>query len=97
MLKTCFFLLLPLVVLKSIAQDVSLDLQKAPKLTAGQLARQWNSLPADVMVSFASSGTRLVREAPPVVNPSLTWKATGWKNEQLHTQIVIAGKKTWRI
>jgi hypothetical protein len=93
MLKTCFFLLLPLVVLKSIAQDVSLDLQKAPKLTAGQLARQWNSLPADVIVSFASSGTRLVREAPPVVNPSLTWKATGWKNEQLHTQIVIAGKK----
>lgn len=92
-LKTPFFLLLTLLGLNSAAQDVSLALQKAPKLTAGQLAGQWNSLPADVMVSFASSGTRWVREAPPALSPTHTWKARGWRNEQLHTQIVIAAKK----
>jgi hypothetical protein len=49
--------------------------------------------PRHVQVSFAETNQRLARELPPVITPDMEWNATAWKNEKVHTQLVLWGNK----
>ncbi len=74
------------------AQDVSLALQKIPKLTEAQAAMQWKAASKDVTVDFASTASRFAKDRPPAIPNNDSWQPTGWKNEKLHTQIIIASR-----
>lgn len=91
-IKGSFFLVV-LFSLKINAQDVSLALQKVPKLTTIELAEKWGRMNEDVAVSFASGGTRFPKELPPTVAKQTTWQVSGWKNEKVHTQLIVYTKK----
>ncbi|HTG56176.1 MAG TPA: glycoside hydrolase domain-containing protein, partial [Niabella sp.] len=93
MLKTKMFLFFGLLFLKGLSQDVSLELQKAPKLSEAQRIQMWKNVPKDVNVQFASSGARYARELPPAEAKKNTWEVSGWKNEKVHTQILAYSKK----
>lgn len=92
MLKTK---LLPLILLfcsKGFTQDVSLALQKTPKLTETQMANKWKNISKDITIGFASSSARLVKELPSAMAKNNVWQVSGWRNEKLHTQIAISSK-----
>ncbi len=74
------------------AQDVSLDLQKPIRLSEAARAERWSKMPAKEIVAFGTSSTRYTQDIPPASHLSATWKASGWKNEKLRTQIVVASK-----
>ncbi|MCH5720157.1 hypothetical protein MKP07_30030 [Niabella hibiscisoli] len=92
MLKTKLLLALLGVSISAFSQDISLALQKAPKFTEAQRVQKWKAMPGNVVVSFASSGTRFTKDLPSVVIINNTWEASGWRNEKLHTQIVTSAK-----
>lgn len=89
-LLTTSFLLLLSGILK--AQDVSLELQHPPKLTDKQITELWNKAPAHVSVGFVTSSFRFSKQIPPPVHVKKTWNVKGWKNEKVHTQIVVTSK-----
>ncbi len=93
MLRTKMLLLFGLLVFKGFSQDVSLELQKAPKLSEAQRTQMWKNVPKDVNVQFASSGTRFTKDLPPTEAKTDTWQVSGWKNEKVHTQIIAYSKK----
>lgn len=93
MLKKFGLIILTFSLNAAFAQDVSLDLQKQPRLTTAQRSALWAKVPAGAVVSFASSGVRYARETPPALDRSSTWSATGWKNEKVHTQLIVYSRQ----
>ncbi|GAB3420641.1 DUF4091 domain-containing protein [Niabella aquatica] len=75
------------------AQDVSLALQKPLKLSATERNAKWSKLTAPVVVGFGSSGVRYQQDIPPVAAPKNIWHTSAWKNEKVHTQMVVYSKK----
>ena len=75
------------------AQDVSLALQRPIKLSTAEQSALWNKVQGNTVVSFASSGVRYLQEIPPTISQNKIWKTSGWKNEKVHTQLVIYSKK----
>ncbi|WP_346238348.1 glycoside hydrolase domain-containing protein [Niabella insulamsoli] len=75
------------------AQDVSLALQKTPKLDAKQRAEKWAHISSEVIAGFGAGSMRYVLDVPPAGPVKADWAVSGWKNEKVHTQIVIASKK----
>ena len=92
MLKSKFLLLFIGLYVQCLAQDISLALQKTPKLTEVQRMQKWREVPDDVTVTFASSSNRFAKELPPGVVKKTSWQLSGWKNEKLHVQI-LAGTR----
>ncbi|WP_245957808.1 DUF4091 domain-containing protein [Niabella yanshanensis] len=92
MLKSNFLLLFISLYVQSLAQDISLALQKTPRLTEVQRMQKWDAMQEDVTVSFASSSTRFTKELPSGVVKKTAWELSGWKNEKLHVQILAATK-----
>lgn len=76
----------------SIAQDVSLALQKKPDTSPVQLAAQWSKVSKSTNVSFASSSKRFAQELPPDIKENETWTAKAWKGEKVNTQILLWSK-----
>ncbi len=74
------------------SQDVSLELQKPVRLSKVAQQERWNRMPSQTIVGFGTSSVRYAQEIPPADKVSDTWNVTGWKNEKLHTQIVVASK-----
>lgn len=74
------------------AQDVSLALQKPARVSEAENAAAWNKLTQTTTVSFAPGGIRFLQELPPPVIQSNTWEIKAWKNEKVHTQIVVCSK-----
>lgn len=75
------------------AQDVSLELQKPLRLSAAEQSARWKNLSQSTVVSFASSGVRYQQDLPPAIVQKNKWQASGWKNEKVHTQLVVFSKK----
>lgn len=75
------------------AQDVSLELQKPIRLSAAEQSARWKNLSQSTVVSFASSGVRYQQDLPPAIVQKNKWQASGWKNEKVHTQLVVFSKK----
>jgi len=73
-------------------QDVSLALQKPPRLSAAEQNARWNKMAAGTVVSFASGSVRYPQQLPPEITPTSTWRVKAWKNEKVHTQIVAYTK-----
>ncbi|MFT4156273.1 glycoside hydrolase domain-containing protein [Parafilimonas sp.] len=78
--------------LNSIAQDVSLALQKAPKISEAERTVMWNKMPANTVVSFAQSAIRFPQQLPPDIIQKNAWNVKAWKNEKVHVQIVVSSK-----
>ncbi len=78
--------------LHSFSQDVSMALQQPPRLSPAEQRAKWNQVSETTVVSFATAGVRLFSHIPPAVSPYKTWKASAWKNEKVHTQIVAYTK-----
>lgn len=76
----------------SMAQDVSLALQKPLKLSDAVRNEKWSKIPAPVVVGFATSSVRYQQDIPPATTPKNIWQASAWKNEKVHTQIVLYTK-----
>ena len=55
--------------------------------------KEWPGLSAEINVSFADDNTRYPKEKVPSVSLQQNWKATAWKGEKVHTQILIWTKK----
>lgn len=79
--------------INSLAQDVSLDLQKPLKLSAAERNARWSKLQASTVVGFGSGSVRYQRDIPPAIAPENVWAASAWKNEKVHTQIVLYAKR----
>ncbi len=75
-----------------LAQDVSLALQKPLKLSAAERNVKWSRLPVNTVVGFATGSVRYQLDIPPDAVPQKTWQASAWKNEKVHTQMVIYSK-----
>lgn len=75
------------------SQDVSLDLQKPVRLSDKEMKSRWSKVSAEMVAGFASSGVRYQQDIPPSATPQKAWNATGWKNEKVHTQMVVYTKK----
>ena len=76
------------------AQDISLEIQKVPKLSKSEQAALWKQAGKKTVVSFGTSSLRYTTDIPTVLTSTKTWKAESWKNEKIHTQILVsAGKK----
>lgn len=75
------------------AQDVSLALQKPLKLTPAERNARWDKEPGDPLVSFASSSVRYQQDIPSDIIQQNSWKTSSWKNEKLHTQILVSSRK----
>lgn len=73
----------------TMAQDVSLALQKKTDVSATQLATQWSKVSKKTNVSFATTSKRFAQELPPDIKTTDTWTASAWKGEKVHTQILI--------
>jgi hypothetical protein len=54
---------------------------------------EWSALRNDINVSFASDNIRYAKKTPPSVPAQESWKATAWKGEMVHTQILVWTKK----
>lgn len=93
-MKFSLFILTLLTTATVNAQDASLAIQKAPKLSTEATAAQWANVPAGLNLSFASSNERFASEVPPTVNNSKSWTFNGWKGESLNTQFLIWTKGT---
>ncbi len=94
MLRIKYFLFyIVLFFVKINAQDVSLALQKMPKLTQVQQAEEWGKITEETAVSFAPGGIRFPKELPPAITKQATWQVSGWKNEKVHTQLIVYSKK----
>ncbi|HMR82532.1 MAG TPA: DUF6067 family protein [Niabella sp.] len=77
----------------TMAQDVSLSLQKPLKLSTTARNTRWTKIPAGTIVGFGSGGIRYQQDIPPATTPKNRWQVSGWKNEKVHTQIVAYSKK----
>lgn len=75
------------------AQDVSLQSQKPLRYSPALKASLWKNVKENVTVSFASDGIRYTQDIPPVIVKKTNWLATGWKNEKIHTQLVVFSKR----
>lgn len=89
-----YHLLLSAIFLAScaLAQDVSLMLQKSVRLSDAERATAWNKWPANTMISFATSDQRFPACAPPNIAQKSIWQVKAWKNEKVHTQILVSSK-----
>jgi len=87
-MKYLFFIFYTCIALNLNAQDVSLALQKKPKLDDHTITHYWIGVPEGLNLSFASSNTRFERELPPKVTKQTTWTAKAWKGEKIHTQLL---------
>ncbi len=88
-MKNLFLIACCLFAQASIAQDVSLALQKKPDISPAQLASQWNKVSKNTTVSFATSSKRFAQELPPGIKENETWATSAWKGEKVHTQLLI--------
>src|SRR5688572_32964245 len=53
----------------------------------------WKNIPVDVMVRFGSADIRYAkRSAPAIKDVSTQWRATAWKGEKVHTQVLVYTK-----
>ena len=75
------------------AQDVSLQSQKPLRYSPALKASLWRNVKENVTVSFASDGIRYTQDIPPVIVKKTNWLVTGWKNEKIHTQLVVFSKR----
>jgi hypothetical protein len=53
----------------------------------------WSKLSNDVNVSFADDNIRYPKEVAPAGLAKTTWKATTWRGEKVHTQLLVWTKK----
>ncbi|MGC4233062.1 MAG: DUF6067 family protein [Niabella sp.] len=79
--------------INTMAQDVSLSLQKPLKLSAAAQNARWSKIAAGTVVGFGSGSIRYQQDIPPATAPKNRWQVSGWKNEKVHTQIVAYSKK----
>ncbi|WP_379089211.1 glycoside hydrolase domain-containing protein [Pedobacter sp. UC225_65] len=96
-MKYLLFIICTCITLNLKAQDVSLALQKKPKLDD---PAAWTGVPAKLNVSFASANMRFAKELPPKVSLQNTWTTKAWKGEKIHTQLLVwtgANLRTIRI
>lgn len=93
-MKNLFLIACCLFAQASIAQDVSLALQKKPDISPAQLASQWNKVSKNTTISFATSSRRFAQELPPGIKENETWATSAWKGEKVHTQLLIWTKNT---
>lgn len=84
-MKYSFFIICVCITLNLKAQDVSLALQKKPKLDD---LTAWTGVPAKLNVSFASANVHFAKELPPKVGLQKTWTTKAWKGEKIHTQLL---------
>lgn len=75
------------------AQDVSLAKQKPQHATAAQRMDAWNKINETTTVSFATGAQRFAQLLPPVITKKNTWETKAWKNEKVHTQILVFSKQ----
>ncbi|MGM9477519.1 glycoside hydrolase domain-containing protein [Pedobacter sp. GSP4] len=92
-MKFLSIVLMACVSLTSMAQDVSLALQKRKIITREAVANEWNSIADGLFFSYASSDVRFARETPPAITAAKKWTATAWKGEKIHTQILLWSKQ----
>lgn len=93
-MKNLFLIACCLFAQASIAQDVSLALQKKPDISPAQLASQWHKVSKNTTISFATSSRRFAQELPPGIKENETWATSAWKGEKVHTQLLIWTKNT---
>lgn len=94
MIKHFFSCILILFGLMATAQDVSLALQKALHVTEAERTAAWEKVNAITTVSFATGSQRYPQQMPPHVPLQNLWQAKAWKNEKVHTQILVYSKKS---
>ena len=85
-MKYLLFIICTCITLNLKAQDVSLALQKKPKLND---PAAWTGVPAKLNVSFASANTHFAKELPPKVSLQNTWTVKAWKGEKIHTLLLV--------
>ncbi len=55
---------------------------------------EWSKITNPVNVSFASDNIRYAKEKVPMLSLAISWDATAWKGEKIHTQILVWTKKS---
>ncbi|MBX3239424.1 MAG: DUF4091 domain-containing protein [Chitinophagaceae bacterium] len=60
-------------------------------MSEAERTARWDKVPG-TGVSFATGSIRFPQELPPDIKQNNTWQATAWKNEKVHTQIVVWSK-----
>lgn len=71
------------------AQDISLALQKTPKMPVQVKATQWAKLYNKVYVSFTNSNRRYNQGIVPDIQLQSQLQLTGWRGEKLNAQILV--------
>lgn len=74
------------------AQDISSALQKRPVLSESQRIKLWDAIAEPMLIGFTTSSQRFYTDLPPSAHIQRTWKIKAWKNEKVHSQIVVASK-----
>jgi hypothetical protein len=87
-MKYLFLILSACITLNLKAQDVSLALQKQPKLDNHTIEHFWLGVPSGLNISFASADQRFAKELPPKVTLQKSWSTKAWKGEKIHTQLL---------
>ena len=53
----------------------------------------WKNMPAETIVRFGSADVRYAKREAPAVNDVITqWRATTWRGEKVHTQVLVCTK-----
>ena len=86
--KIFIWILLPCFALLK-AQDISLQLQKAPVFDTVAQAAKWNSMKSKVGVSFANSNIRYTQDVFPEIKQENNLTLTAWKGEKLNAQLLV--------
>ncbi|GAB3005932.1 DUF4091 domain-containing protein [Niabella terrae] len=73
-----------------LAQDVSLALQRPDRPDSTAVAALWNQQPSGAVVGFGSGSIRYQRDIPLARTPDQNWHSAAWKNEKIHTQLLIS-------
>ena len=74
------------------AQDISLQLQRAPVFDTIAQAAKWNSMKSKVGVSFANSNIRYTQDVFPEIKQQNNLTLTAWKGEKLNAQLLVWAK-----
>ena len=54
--------------------------------------QEWNKSPTNLSVSFANSNIRYPLDQAPELKAQQTWKASAWRGEKVHTQLLVWSK-----
>lgn len=73
---------------KTVNAQLSKDYVEAPDPHPDEKA-DWQSVSKGVQSSFANPLIKFAKGAIPILQPQLSWNATGWKGERIFTQIIL--------